>query len=345
MLKLASVIYANKFSPTPLPPAGTFSGQTILITGGSAGLGLATAVHFLNLSAAKVIITARTALKGATAKAAIESQIHIPEAEAGVVEVRILDMGRFEGIKRFADEVKRDVESVDYVLLNAGVMARGFRVGEEGYEETLAVNCLGTALLGILLLPWLKIAGQGKGHLGVVTSGLHRGVELSKLPEKAIFAFYTKEENWPTGNPNMYAISKLLIQYCVNEISKLAVDASGTVQVIVNPMCPGMVKSSLGRDNKTNALMGVAVDTFMTIAAKSTEVGAVRLVVPALTTKEENGKYISNSQTHEDYLDTVQKNVLGPEGQEKQKQVWEEVLSILEQKVPEVRQIVNDATA
>jgi len=38
---------------------------------------------------------------------------------------------------------------------------------------------------------------------------------------------------------------------------------------------------------------------------------------------------------------TVQKNILGPEGQKMQKQVWEEVLSILEQKVPEVRQIVN----
>ena len=63
-----------------------------------------------------------------------------------------------------------------------------------------------------------------------------------------------------------------------------------------------MVKSSLGRDYKTNAFMSISVDTFMTIMAKSTEVGAARLVVPALTTKEENGKYISDSQSHEEYL-------------------------------------------
>lgn len=63
-----------------------------------------------------------------------------------------------------------------------------------------------------------------------------------------------------------------------------------------------MVKTSLARDYRTSALMGIAVDTFMAIAAKNADVGAVRLVVPALTTKEENGKYISDSSTHEEYL-------------------------------------------
>lgn len=84
-------------------------------------------------------------------------------------------MGTFAAIKEFADGVKQELKSVDYVLLNAGVLATGFRMSEEGYEETVLVNCLGTALLAILLLPWLKVAGKGKAHLGVVTSGLHRG--------------------------------------------------------------------------------------------------------------------------------------------------------------------------
>ncbi|KAH6722202.1 hypothetical protein BKA61DRAFT_729578 [Leptodontidium sp. MPI-SDFR-AT-0119] len=328
-------------------------------SGGTTGLGLATAIHFLTLGASRVIITARTAAKGASAKAEIQAKLKLKlqaqskpglpgqDADTGVVEVRILDMGTFAGIKKFADEVRREVDSVDYVLLNAGVTKRVFAVAEggEGWEETLMVNCLGTALLAILLLPWVKVAGRGRGHLAVVTSGLHRGVDISpgKFPQKDIFTFFNKEENWPKGKPDMYSVSKLLVQYCVNEIAKLAVDRDGTVQVIVNPTCPGMVKTSLARDYRTNAFMSVAVDTFMAVMAKSTEVGAARLVVPALTTKEENGKYISDSQSHEEYLAVVQKNILGPEGQEMQKRVFEEVLCILEQKVPEVRQIVNEA--
>ncbi|KAK0107279.1 hypothetical protein ONS95_003979 [Cadophora gregata] len=341
MLKLPKLIYANKFCLSPLPPPGTFTNHTVLVTGGTSGLGLATAVHFLNLGAAKVTITGRTLAKGEEAKKSIETQVHVQDA--GEVEVRVLDMSTFVGIKEFADKVKEEVKSVDYVLLNAGLLATSFRTGKEGYEESIAVNCLGTALLAILLLPWVKVAGRGNGHLGVVTSGLHRGIDISpgKWPQKDFFTYFSREENWPKGSPNMYSISKLLIQYCVNEIAKLAVDKDGTVQTVVNPMCPGMVKSSLGREHITSAIMGVAVDIFMAGAMKSTEGGARRLVVPALTTKEENGKYISDSQSHEEYLVAVQKNILGPEGQKMQKQVWEEALEILEQKVPEVREIVK----
>ena len=124
-----------------------------------------------------MIITGRTLAKAEAAKKEIEAQVLVEDA--GVVEVRVLDMSTFAGIKEFADRVKSEVKSVDYVLLNAGVLATTFRMGEEGYEESIAVNCLGTALLAILLLPWVKDAGRGNGHLGVVTSGLHRG--MSKL--------------------------------------------------------------------------------------------------------------------------------------------------------------------
>jgi hypothetical protein len=54
------------------------------------------------------------------------------------------------------------------------------------------------------------------------------------------------------------------------------------------------VKSDLGREARTNALMGFALDAMMKIMLKTTEDGARMLVRSALTKKEENGKHISD---------------------------------------------------
>jgi short-subunit dehydrogenase involved in D-alanine esterification of teichoic acids len=74
MPSLLSIIWNNKFNLPPLPPPDSFTGKTILITGGTGGLGLAAAVHFVNLGAKSVIITARTVAKGEQARASIEAQ-------------------------------------------------------------------------------------------------------------------------------------------------------------------------------------------------------------------------------------------------------------------------------
>jgi NAD(P)-dependent dehydrogenase (short-subunit alcohol dehydrogenase family) len=214
------LVYRNKFALPSLPPAGSFNGKNILITGASTGLGLASAIHFVNLGASSVIITARTQAKGQAAKAQIEAETNT----AGKVKVMELDMSTFAGTKAFAEKVKGEVKALDVVLLNAGLYSTAFKLGQEGWEESIQVHVLSTALLALELLPWLKKLGGGPKHLGVVTSGLHRGVKIGKAdgwPQEDVLGFYNKEENWPK-KPDMYAVSKLLEQYIVNEISKLS---------------------------------------------------------------------------------------------------------------------------
>jgi len=244
-------------------------------------------------------------------------------------------MSTLAGVKNFADRVEEEVKSMDYVLLNAGVMDRSFKMGQEGVEETLQVNVLSTALLAILLIEWLKVVGKGKAHLGFVTSGLHRGVKISSdslWPQKQIIQHFSEAANWP--KEGMYATSKLLEQYISLEVAKLA-----TPEVTVVSMCPGIVKSDLGRSYRTNFLMVAAVYGFMVLVAKTTEAGARTLVLAAL--EEKNGGYLTHYQSDEEYKKATQHNIWSEEGQKMQATVWKEVCGILEEKYPEVGRIVG----
>ncbi len=149
-------------------------------------------------------------------------------------------MNALSSTKSFASQVKKEFNEIDIVLLNAGIFNRHWKLGEEGFEESIQVNVLSTALLALLLLPWMKEAGHGKAHLGFVTSGMHRSVGIDSWPKEGVLEWLSKEENWPS---NMYATSKLLEQYVANEIAKLGVGSDGSPEVIVNPMCPGKVFS------------------------------------------------------------------------------------------------------
>lgn len=210
----------NKWSPPPLPPLDTFEDQTILIIGATGGLGLETAIHYVQLGASTVIITARTFSKGLAAQATIEART----GKTGIIQVRKLDMSTFTEVKKFVDSLKDEVKTIDVVLLNAGVYKKTHDVSPDKWEETLQVNTLSTVSLGLLLLPWMKacrLQGQ-RQHLGFVSSELHTmpNIETEDFPKDGVLQYWSGEKHFL--GPGTYALSKLLMMYGVAEIVKLA---------------------------------------------------------------------------------------------------------------------------
>lgn len=135
----------GKFFPSSLPASDTFAGQRILITGGTAGLGVAAAVHYLNLGAKEVIITARKASSTRADEArqsilAAQCQNHNNKkgggGNSGEVTVMELDMNSYGSICAFVEALRRKYDGtaggVDVVVLNAGVMNTVFVKSPEG---------------------------------------------------------------------------------------------------------------------------------------------------------------------------------------------------------------------
>jgi hypothetical protein len=123
----------GRFVPASLPPSGTFDGQTVLIAGSSAGLGLHAAVHFATLGAS-VIITSRVASRGNAAIKRIEQAV-VPSYK-GQISCLELDLESYESCTSFVNKLKTvlpDPAALDIAILNGGMVASHWEQSEAGW--------------------------------------------------------------------------------------------------------------------------------------------------------------------------------------------------------------------
>ncbi|KAK7918205.1 hypothetical protein PG985_010079 [Apiospora marii] len=294
------------WSPLPLPPAGSFAGQTVCVVGGSTGLGLASAEHCVNLGAAEVIITSRGASRANAAKEYLEGKAAAIAATTGASECRvtgmILDMNRYDSVVGFAEDlkkIKKGQGGLDFILLNAAVIQSRFVQSPEGWQEELQVNTLSSVLLALLLMPWLRAERRNRyspAHLAFTTSSASLANDISKWEGwssqnggEGILNHWNKKETWPPGLSGGYGISKALLMYACRELVKMAVGPDGKPWVIINSMEPGMVKTEIQRHILENSpALEFLGDIFVSAVFKTSENGARILIMGGLTTEEEH---------------------------------------------------------
>jgi NAD(P)-dependent dehydrogenase (short-subunit alcohol dehydrogenase family) len=142
------------------------SGKTIVLTGGSAGLGVETA-RVLASRGARIISVVRNEAKGQAAAAEIRESV--PDAE---IELAVLDLFDLDSVKRGADEIAKRCASIDRLINNAGVMACPLGRTSEGLDTQLGTNHLGHFVLTARLIPQL-LAGSPSRIVNLSSAG-HR---------------------------------------------------------------------------------------------------------------------------------------------------------------------------
>src|SRR5918997_2804138 len=124
---------------------GPMAGKTVLVTGGSGGIGRATALGLATLGA-HLAITGRD--RGRTEDAARE----IRAAGGGPVDVFVADLSSQAEVRRVADEVLHALPRIDVLVNNVGGYWNTRHLTVDGLERTFAVNHLAPFLLTNLLL-------------------------------------------------------------------------------------------------------------------------------------------------------------------------------------------------
>lgn len=124
------------------------SGQTVLVTGATSGIGLETGRALAKMGA-RVVVGARDSRRGQ----AVVDEI---TAGGGRAELLEIDMASFESIRKAADRFSAAHSSLDVLVNNAGTAVSGRRLSPDGHELTWATNFLGPFLLTRRLLSLLK---------------------------------------------------------------------------------------------------------------------------------------------------------------------------------------------
>jgi NAD(P)-dependent dehydrogenase (short-subunit alcohol dehydrogenase family) len=136
--------------------AGPLRGRTILLTGATAGIGLAAARQLAGLGA-HLVLVGRDATRGEQARAAV--RLAAPTAPAP--DLLLADLAQQTAVHRLCDEVLARYPRLDVLINNAGVLPHRLLASPDGHELCWATNHLAPFVLTNRLLPLLETAGSG----------------------------------------------------------------------------------------------------------------------------------------------------------------------------------------
>jgi NAD(P)-dependent dehydrogenase (short-subunit alcohol dehydrogenase family) len=248
------------------------TGRTAVVTGANNGLGLVTAEH-LARAGAKVVMACRNLQKADAAAADITAKV--PGAQLEVVE---LDLSRLGSVRRFADDL--DVEQLDLLINNAGVMMTPPERTEDGFDLQFGTNHLGHfALTGLLMT---RLGRAEAARVVTLTSLEHKGGRLD---------FDDLQWEHGYGRRKAYRRSKLAnAAFGVELDRRLRAAGSPIASVLAHPGYAATgIQSSAPRAMKALMVLGDR------LVAQSAERGAVPVLYAATAPDVEGGEYFGPS--------------------------------------------------
>lgn len=151
------------------------------------------------------------------------------------IEVKALDLASFGSIREFISFIRNDNINIEALINNAGILAKGLEITEDGYEKTMQVNYLGPALLTMGLLGNIN---DGNGKVLNTSSVVYKYGTI----DDSLFNPYKKYNKFKA-----YSNSKLAFLYFSLYLKELVRDRD----IAVASVDPGIVNTNiLSMNNK-----------------------------------------------------------------------------------------------
>jgi retinol dehydrogenase 14 len=250
------------------------AGKTVLVTGGTGGIGRATALGLATMGA-------RLAITGRDRRRTEDAAREIRAAGGGQVDVFVADLSSQSEVRRLADEVLQSLSRIDVLVNNVGGYWNTRHVTADGLERTFALNHLAPFLLTNLLLDRLKQSAPAR----VVTVASHAQA-MGRID------FDDLQSERPYSGARAYNQSKLANVLFTYELARRLHATS----VTANALHPGVVRTSFGAGDP-GAVQRLFVP-FMRPFMKTPAQGAATSihVASAPDLEQVTGRYFANSK-------------------------------------------------
>jgi retinol dehydrogenase-14 len=228
------------------------AGKVVLITGGTGGIGKATAIGLATMGA-RVGITGRDLVRSEQAAAEIRAASRNPAVEAFAA-----DLSSQAEVRRLAAAVLGAYPRLDVLVNNVGGFWAHRHPTADGLEHTFALNHLAPFLLTNLLLDRLKASAPAR--VVTVSSGEQaRGrIDFEDLQGARDYSAQ-----------RAYSQSKLANVIFTNELAR-RLQGSG---VTATSLHPGVVRTNFGAEDQAGffAVMGGMVRPFLKTPARGAQ--------------------------------------------------------------------------
>lgn len=266
------------------------TGKTVLITGGTGGIGKAAAVGLASMGA-RVGITGRDRARAERAAKDIG-------AESGnqAVDVFVADLSSQAEVRRMAGEVLSAYPRLDVLVNNVGGFWSHRHTTADGLERTFALNHLAPFLLTSLLLD--RLAASAPARVVTVSSGAQ---SMGKID----FDDLMGEQDY--SGQRAYNQSKLANVMFTYELARRL----ETTGVTATALHPGMTNTSFSAEDPARAMAPVVfvVRPFM----RSPRKGAETVVYLASSSAVEGatGSYYANRKAKKSNESSYDREVTG----------------------------------
>ena len=207
---------------------GPMAGQTVLVTGGTSGIGQATAADLAAMGA-RVGITGRDIARARAAAADVAAAYGNP-----AVDPFAADMSSQAEVRRLADQVLAAYPRLDVLVNNVGGFWATRRLTADGLERTFAVNHLAPFLLTGLLLD--RLTASAPARIVTVSSSAHATGKIN-------FGDLKGEHRY--SGQQAYSQSKLANMLFTYELAR-RLDGTGVTATVLHP---GVVRTGFAAED------------------------------------------------------------------------------------------------